>query len=690
MDATEDVALITGVAGYIGSHMALELLERGRHVVGIDNMVRGSQNALDVLSEFSTFTFIRMDLSGDIERIFQRHSIKTVFHFAAMASVAESFKMPMMYHRNITRCTQRLVDAMIAFNVGNLIYSSTCAVYGQPDSLPITEMTATEPTSPYGVAKLAAESYIKSKQSTTFTAQILRYFNVVGARADGRLCEHPSPQLQSLGRITTACFETARRIRPCVAVYDRTLKTADGSAIRDYIHVQDLVLAHLAVERWETPQVWNVATGMPTSTLDFIRAAEEVTGLPIPICNETNAHDHGPESLFASSNTLREATGWKPHYVAIKDALQTAWDAAQPTARCQTQTVQPPPLPPSPPPPSPPAPSSTEVRAGRTDAYSSAPRSTTVKGRRTAICITGLPRAILSYFDPQFDVQGSSSTNRGAIKTGWNWAGVRRLPYPDNIWATALHTNVLDVLAYDGFDIFVLLHGKVKTADGTLQDVSLNSPPTVGGYKALEPNSVNAEGKPNQLHMMPSALDGHLPMDPADPRWAKYYASVRSGVRRVLAANYLQYVLIQTYHMQECNEHVNNYTARTGVKYGYKMRVRTDLLFMKPIPHPTKLDFGTPGMPIMYTGSSKHATAIYDKFGFGEAGPMDVYFHRYAAIFSNITMQRGWTTEYVLLMHIEQKINATIKYHDDIVITVIRPKGYSRGQGASTSTASGG
>ena len=131
-----------------------------------------------------------MDLSGDIERIFQRHSIKTVFHFAAMASVAESFKMPMMYHRNITRCTQRLVDAMIAFNVGNLIYSSTCAVYGQPDSLPITEMTATEPTSPYGVAKLAAESYIKSKQSTTFTAQILRYFNVVGARADGRLCEH--------------------------------------------------------------------------------------------------------------------------------------------------------------------------------------------------------------------------------------------------------------------------------------------------------------------------------------------------------------------------------------------------------------------------------------------------------------------------------------------------------------------
>ena len=106
MDATDDVALITGVAGYIGSHMALELLERGRHVVGIDNMVRGSQNALDVLSEFSTFTFIRMDLSGDIERIFQRHSIKTVFHFAAMASVAESFKMPMMYHRNITRCTQ--------------------------------------------------------------------------------------------------------------------------------------------------------------------------------------------------------------------------------------------------------------------------------------------------------------------------------------------------------------------------------------------------------------------------------------------------------------------------------------------------------------------------------------------------------------------------------------------------------
>ena len=340
---SQGTVLVTGVAGFIGSHMAFELLERGRRVVGVDNMVRGSQEAIDELSGFPRFTFVQADLADGLHKVFNAHRVTSVYHFAAMASVAESFKKPMTYHRNITVNTQRLVDQMLAYKIPTLVYSSTCAVYGSPPphQLPITESTPTDPTSPYGLAKLSAEKYIQGKTSSSFTAQILRYFNVVGARADGRLCEHPSPQLGSLGRISTAVFDTARKVRPCVPVYDRALATPDGSAIRDYIHVQDLVLAHLAVEHQPTSQVWNVATGRPTSTLEFIRAAERVSGLPVPICDEVRDTDNGPVSLHASSASLQQATGWTPTYRTITDALRTSWNARLPGARCQGQTSKP-------------------------------------------------------------------------------------------------------------------------------------------------------------------------------------------------------------------------------------------------------------------------------------------------------------------------------------------------------------
>jgi len=295
------------------------------------------------------------------------------------------------------------------------------------------------------------------------------------------------------------------------------------------------------------------------------------------------------------------------------------------------------------------------------------------------------------HFDPQFDKQGSARDTRDSIRRDWNWAGVRRMPYPDNVWAASLHTNLLNVLANDGVDIFVLLHGKTchstesgRCMTGTLKDVPLVAPPTVGGYKALEPNSVNAAGEPNKLLIQMSALHGHIPIDPADPRWAAYYASVRArSATKVLASNLLQYVLIQTRHMTECNEWVNTYAARTGVKYKYKMRLRTDILLMKPFPHPRTLKFGSKQHPIIHTANREHALAIYDKIGFGEEGPMDVYMSRYPALFSNITLQRGWTTEYVLQIHLQQEINATVEYNSDILVTVIRPKGYTRGKGVT-------
>ena len=329
------VIIITGVAGYIGSHAALRLLELGHVVVGIDNLSRGSSKALRVLQQFEAFYFHKIDLGdiGSVTSVLKRYkNAKTVFHFAAIAFTGESVEFPGLYRANITRNTQILVDAMVKNGIKELVYSSTCAVYGSPTTFPITEATVTNPISPYGVSKLEAEKYIKKRASDgTLRAHILRYFNVVGAEERGRLGENPRPELAKYGRLWTAVTSVLKQRQKCVILHDSTLDTPDGTAIRDYIHVSDLVEAHLAVVKYgfiNDVDIWNVGMGRGISTKEFVEAARQATRKSIPVCLEQRKLSHQPPKLFASPEKLMNKTNWSPSYLSIKNILSTAWNYA--------------------------------------------------------------------------------------------------------------------------------------------------------------------------------------------------------------------------------------------------------------------------------------------------------------------------------------------------------------------------
>jgi UDP-arabinose 4-epimerase len=366
---SNQVILVTGAVGYIGSHTVLQLLEDGHCVVGLDNMSRGSQKALDVLSAFPNFAFELADLgdSQAIHAVFSKYAAHAVLHLAALAFVRESFEYPKLYAQNNEKNTIALVDSMVAHNISTLVFASTCAVYGKVSQLPITENTPTSPTSPYGQSKLAAEKYIilrsrsagdatnhtsmikSSEQAHTgvLNARILRYFNVIGADSRSRLGENPRPELTKYGRIWTACLEVIRGTSKCMKVND------GGRDKRDYVHVQDIARANIAalLDAAESPKrrqrvkaadtyqshdeeeeekqvkIWNVATNKAVSTRAFISLAEVVTGNRIPICNNVNEVLEPAVSLRGSAENLELSTGWKAIYsTSLNETLTSAWE----------------------------------------------------------------------------------------------------------------------------------------------------------------------------------------------------------------------------------------------------------------------------------------------------------------------------------------------------------------------------
>lgn len=326
----DKIFIVTGCAGYIGSHAALKLLDLGHKVVGIDNLSRSSTENLNVLKKNSKFIFHLIDIGNqqELNKVFQKYpNANTVFHFAANAFAKESVEYPDLYEANITVNTKLIVDSAIKYNIHNFVYSSSCAVYGTPETLPITENTPTKPVSPYGQCKLNAEKYIKTKISNTFKPQILRYFNVVGADPQGRIYENPNPHLAQYGRLWTSVVDTILQKRKCVELYETNLDTADGTAVRDYVHVSDIVDAHIAVMHYKESQTWNVATGTGVSTLEFIEAARKATNIFIPICFGKQKLSYSPSNLYASNNKLRKLTGWKPTYTSIEKILQTSANA---------------------------------------------------------------------------------------------------------------------------------------------------------------------------------------------------------------------------------------------------------------------------------------------------------------------------------------------------------------------------
>jgi hypothetical protein len=316
------------------------------------------------------------------------------------------------------------------------------------------------------------------------------------------------------------------------------------------------------------------------------------------------------------------------------------------------------------------------------DAHPIAAKAPGPTNGRTAICMTGLPRALFAHVgtnETHFDGYGSSSWSRHKIQASWRWAGVRRLPYPDNIVATSLHANVFDVLAYDGFDIFVLEHGKLQTGEGEMHEVSSDVEPQMGGYEALRPNSVDARGERNNMFIVRSAHNGNLWYNTSDARWRLHFYSMRRGTP-AQKQQLIQSLLIQVYHMTECNKLVHEYSARTQTPYAFMMRLRTDLLFLSPIPRLDTLDYGAGRSPIIHGANLLHNPTAYDKFAVGRRAAMDVYMDRYSSLHTLPELARTptWTHEFSLMTHLRNQINATVIPNSQIICSVVRLSGFTR------------
>lgn len=326
--------LVTGGAGFIGSHAALRLLEDGHRVTIVDNLSRGNIGAVEQLQslfpELGRLQFLYGDL-GDSKRvneIFAQNAFDAVMHFAAIAYVSESMADPLRYYHNITFNTLTVLEAMKTHGVKKLIYSSTCATYGEPEQMPITEDTPQVPINPYGKAKKMSEDLIKDFARTAdLSVMILRYFNVIGSDPKGRLGEAPRPELRKHARISGACFDAATGIIPGIQVRGQDYNTSDGTCIRDYIHVTDLVDAHVkAMDKAQIGKVsiYNVGTGKGSSVKEFVEACKFATGVNVTVTIlDRRPGDYA--EVYSNPSKIQRELNWTAQHLNLRESLSDAW-----------------------------------------------------------------------------------------------------------------------------------------------------------------------------------------------------------------------------------------------------------------------------------------------------------------------------------------------------------------------------
>lgn len=313
--------LVTGGAGYIGSHTVLELLSKGEEVIVLDNLQKGHRDA--VLG--GTFYFGDIRDENLLEEIFQKHDIEAVIHFAADSLVGESVQIPLTYYDNNVVAAQRLLVQMEKHSVQKIVFSSTAATYGEPKGVPILETDETNPTSPYGETKLAIEKMLKWCAGAYGMKSIcLRYFNAAGADPAGRIGEDHTPE----SHLIPLVLEVALGKRDAISVFGDDYPTEDGTCIRDYIHVMDLANAHfMALERLRKENVsgiYNLGIGQGFSVKQVIDKAREITGHPIPIAI-TPRRAGDPAVLVASSERARKELNWQPQYEDLDEIIRSAW-----------------------------------------------------------------------------------------------------------------------------------------------------------------------------------------------------------------------------------------------------------------------------------------------------------------------------------------------------------------------------
>jgi UDP-glucose 4-epimerase len=314
--------LVVGGAGYIGSHMVLDLLQAGYEVVVLDNLSRGHRDLL------VGGIFIEGDL-GDaklLDSIFSQHQIAAVMHFAAFSLVGESVSKPLDYYRNNVAHTVELLAAMARHNVRYFIFSSTAAVYGEPRaSESLREDSPCLPTNPYGATKLAVERMLLDNAAAgDFRYVSLRYFNAAGADPSGRTGERHHPETHLIPLV----LKVATGERQAIQIYGTDYPTPDGTCIRDYVHVCDLTQAHLLalghLLKGGGSAVYNLGNNKGYSVREVVEMARRITTHPIPAAEaERRAGD--PAFLVADSDKIRRELGWKPLHEKLETIIETAW-----------------------------------------------------------------------------------------------------------------------------------------------------------------------------------------------------------------------------------------------------------------------------------------------------------------------------------------------------------------------------
>ena len=314
--------LVVGGAGYIGSHVVKELIAAGHEVIVLDDLSKGHREAV------AAGAFLEGDLGDHVllDRIFSEQRIDCVMHFAAYSLVGESVEDPLAYYDNNTGKTARLLTAMKVHGVLRFILSSTAAVYGEPEQIPISENASLDPTNPYGKSKLFIEKILEDcdrAYGLKFTA--LRYFNAAGADESGEIGEDHELETHLIPLV----LEVALGKRTHIDIYGTDWGTRDGTCVRDYVHVTDLGDAHiLAAQRLMdggSSAVYNLGCEKGYSVKEIVEVARKVTGHPIPV-REAGRRPGDPERLVASSEKIKSELGWKPRFDDPEKIVATAWN----------------------------------------------------------------------------------------------------------------------------------------------------------------------------------------------------------------------------------------------------------------------------------------------------------------------------------------------------------------------------
>jgi UDP-glucose 4-epimerase len=316
--------LVTGGAGYIGSHAVLALQQAGFEVVVLDNLVYGHR---DIVENVLKVELVEGDTSDRalLDSLFASRSFAAVMHFAAYAYVGESVTAPDKYYRNNVIGTLTLLEAMVAASIKTFVFSSTCATYGVPNQVPIPEDHPQNPINPYGATKLMVERILADfDPAYSFKSVSFRYFNAAGADPEGRLGEDHNPETHLIPLVLL----TALGQQDAISIFGTDYPTPDGTCIRDYIHVTDLAQAHVLGLKYllngGDSQTFNLGNGNGFSVREVIDTARQVTGKPIPAV-ERDRRPGDPPALVGSAEKAQTVLGWSPQYADLTQILTHAW-----------------------------------------------------------------------------------------------------------------------------------------------------------------------------------------------------------------------------------------------------------------------------------------------------------------------------------------------------------------------------